>query len=247
MTTWWDVYETLLHLLLDQDQIINNQNNNNGSNINYDNDYNLDNSEYYQDRLMNRKNINQPNGHSLFFPIPNRNCKTANIPSYLCSCDLSVDLDINSDIIKQGVSFLIGYINNYLLKDYQKICMKLTLNKIIDAQMYQNKNKYSVIFQTGPNNASFDATFLVSYKKEFNISSAQFSSNSTMGANNQTSENKTSIVEPLLTPKFKLLGNIVRINTYGLSSKCIKVYFLKNYCYCYSFDNLMKHTKKNLA
>ena len=228
MTTWWDVYETLLHLLLDQEQILNNQNNN-SSNINNDNDYNLDNSEYYQDRLMNRKNVNQPNGHSLFFPIPNRNCKTANIPSYLCSCDLSVDLDINSDIIKQGVLFLVGYINNYLLKDYKTICMNLTLYKIIDAQKYQ-ENTFSVIFQTGPNNAAFDAKFLVSFKKEFNTS------------NNQTSENKTSILEPLLSPKFKLLGNVVRINRYGLSSECIKVYFLKNYCYCYDFD---KNTKLN--
>ena len=160
MTTWWDVYETLLHLLFDQEQIINNQNNN-SSNLNNGNDYNLDNSEYYQDRLMNRKNVNQPNGHSLFFPIPNRNCKTANIPSYLCSCDLSVDIDINSDIIKQGVLFLVGYINDIILKDLKEFCMILTLDKIIVAQIFEKKNKYAVIFQAGPNNAIFDAQFTI--------------------------------------------------------------------------------------
>ena len=220
MTTWWDVYETLLHLLLDQDRIINNLDyNNNGSNINDDNDYSFDNSEYYQDRLMNRKNENQPNGHSLFFPIPNRNCKTANIPSYLCSCDLLVDIDTKDEIIKQGTLFLVSHINDYLLKDYRSICMNLTLNKIIDAQMYQNKNKYSVIFQTSPNNAVFDASFT-------------FKNKTTTSSNHKTLFKNSSSNSTLAQYDFQVFGQIIRINEYGQTSKCMKVYSLKNFCYC---------------
>ena len=221
MTTWWDVYETLLHLLLDQDQIINNQNNNNGSNINYDienekeDNYFPENSNYFLDRIKNRNKLNKPNGYSLFSPIPNRNCKTANIPSYLCSCDISVDIDTKNEIIKQGALFLVSHINDNLLKDYRSICMNLTLNKIIDAQMYQNKNKYSVIFQTSPNNAVFDASFTFKNKTTTSHTFKNSTSNSTLAQYD-----------------FQVFGQIIRINEYGQTSKCMKVYSLKNFCYC---------------
>ena len=215
MTTWWDVYETLLHLLLDQNEIINNYNNkesNTGSIKNYDNDnekkeekdnYNLDNSEYLFDLDLNRKQINKPNGYSLFLPIPNRNCKTANIPSYLCSCDISVDVDIMNNIIKHGAIFLVSYVNDYMLRDFKDFCMILTLYKIIEAQMYQNKNKYSVIFQTRTNNAIFDAHFTIDNQGNFQI-----------------------------------YGKIIRLNQYGNTANCIKNYYLRNFCYCYE-NNLI--------
>ena len=39
--------------------------------------------------------------------------------------------------------------------------MILTLEKRIEAQIFENKNKYSVIFPAGPNNAIFDAQFTI--------------------------------------------------------------------------------------
>ena len=230
MTTWWDVYETLLHLLLDQDQIINNlDNNNNSSSINYDieneklENYFLENSNYFQDRIKNRNKLNKPNGYSLFSPIPNRNCKTANIPSYLCSCDISVDIDTKNEIVKQGALFLVSHINDYLLKDYRSICMNLTLNKIIDAQIYQNKNKYSVIFQTSPNKAVFDASFTFKNKTTSSYSYTRSFKNSTLALTSNST---------LAQYDFQVFGQIIRINEYGQTSKCMKIYSLKNFCYC---------------
>ena len=197
MTTWWDVYETLLHLLLDQTNVASEK------------------SQYLIDKFTKRIVHNQPHGQSLFLPIPKRNCFLANIPDYLCSCSVSVDIDVTDEIIQKGTSFLIDYINNFLLKKFKNLCMRLNLKRIIDAQLVkENVNKYSVIFETNPNGAKFDGQFRVEhYNKSHSL-------------------------------KFQLIGKIIRINSYGLSSSCINNYFLRNFCYCFSYHS--KKLKSNL-
>ncbi|CAF1060233.1 unnamed protein product, partial [Brachionus calyciflorus] len=204
LTTWWDVYETLKHVLLDQ--------------INVSDDPNQ--SEYLKE-LETRK-IDQK-GQSLFLPLSHRSCKQANIPEYLCSCDLSLDVNLSDPIILKAANFMVDYINNQVLKDQSKICMELKLSKILDAQIYKNKpEKLSIIFETLPNNATFDGTILIGKEK------------SSEKESNTKNDNHT-------TENFKILGKIVRINSYGLSSSCVKKYHLKNFCYC--FDYHFKSTK----
>jgi hypothetical protein len=131
----------------------------------------------------------------------------------LCSCGISLSTDVNSQIIKKGGEFLLNYINNVLLKDHHDICMILKLDTIIDAQ-FHNK-KYSIIFRTSfPSNAVFDASYeLIEMKAH----------------NEKLSKDEIRYDE---TTKLKLVGRIIRINSYGASSKCINVYWLKNFCYC---------------
>ena len=195
MTTWWDVYETMMHLLLDQTNM------------------NSIKSSYLND-LSKRKRAssNMPKGKSLFLPISNRNCESANIPAYLCSCTLSFDIDIKDKIIQSGALYVVDYINTVLLNRYQDICMVLKFKSVIDAQISKQKTtEYSIIFDTYPNEAKFDAKFQI---------------------------------QPGYKDKFNLIGKIIRINSYGLSSKCIKNYELRNFCYCYSYAIQAKKKSK---
>jgi len=40
------------------------------------------------------------------------------------------------------------------------------------------------------------------------------------------------------TNEFQLIGLISRVNLYGSTSKCMESYFLKNYCYCRSYNDI---------
>lgn len=126
-------------------------------------------SAYLKDLIENRQgNIK---GRSLFLPLANRNCLQAFIPEYLCGCYFSFNVDKDKNpMIQKGTEFMINHINNNLLKDFQDICMQLSLSRIIDAQIYKNyKNKFSVIFETAPNNASFDGTLVLKEDGKFEI------------------------------------------------------------------------------
>lgn len=180
-----------MHLLLDQTKISSNE-----SESNY--------LKYIKQNRINDK----LNGRSLFLPIENRNCEEANIPEYLCGCDISFDVNLNNSLVIKAAKFMIAHINNKTIGNHKDKCMELSYGSVKDAQIYKNKNKLSVVFETLPNNGMFDGTVVIQNKK------------------------------------FELLGKIVRINTYGVSSACIKDYYLKNFCFCKDF--YQKHKKKRL-
>jgi hypothetical protein len=55
-----------------------------------------------------------------------------------------------------------------------------------------------------------------------------------------------------LLPKYQIVGKITRINTYGMSSRCINNYEMRNFCYCFSYHKkfkqnnvIIKNTKKS--
>ncbi len=157
--------------------------------------------------------INKPRGYSLFTQLPHRDCNETNIPEYLCSCGISLSTDVNSQIIQKGGEFLIHFINNVLLKNHHDICMVLKMENIIDAQFHNNK--YSIIFKTTlPSNAVFDASYELIKIKD---------------TNKKLNKDEFSYDE---TSKLKLVGRILRINSYGANAKCMNVYWLKNFCHC---------------
>ncbi len=197
LTTWYDVYETLLHLLLDQTNLVDTKK-----------------SNYLVDKFSNRGFQNKPKGQSLFLKLPKRNCLSANIADYLCGCKKSYDIGTHEKIIQYGALHLIDYINNILLKNFKNLCMHMKLKRVIDSQIiFEAAKKYSIIFETAPNNAIFDAQFKVNYFYKNGL------------------------------PKLQILGKIIRINTYGTSSRCINNYELRNFCYCFSFHEKIQRTK----
>ncbi len=104
----------------------------------------------------------------------------------------------------QGALFVIHLINNVYLEKYQDLCVPLELGKVLRAEgFYLNKNKYSIIIETKPSNATFDATFLM-----HNLGALSIQNN------------------------FSIVGDVARINKYSQTSKCVNNYFAKNFCYC---------------
>ena len=147
LTSWWDLYETILHILLDQD------------------DMKLSESNYLTDRIQTRKN-EPKNGLSLFLPLPYRTCEEAGVPSHFCACNIKYDTQSDPKIIDEAAKFLINLINKFL-RNYEHLCSKVILTKILDSKKIYNANKYSLIFETSPNGAVFDAT--VSVKEGFEL------------------------------------------------------------------------------
>ena len=100
---------------------------------------------------------------------------------------------------------MVNYINEVILKDSKDICVKYELKEIIDAQLTKDgeRNRYLVIFKVSPNDAIFDGTVV---EKDMN--------------------------SPELNHKFNILDRIQRISSYGTTSKCINIYFLRSFCYC---------------
>ena len=141
LTTFWDVYETLVHLLLDQNNIVVN-------------------NHFYREHLKKQraKGNRIKKGTSLFMKIQDRNCAEAHIPEYLCACETGLQVDTNSNIVRQAAMFMLDHINNVILKKFLHICFKLDLNQIKDVQQNDKKDKLTIIFETKPNTAWFDGT-----------------------------------------------------------------------------------------
>ena len=184
MTTGFDVYETLLHLLLEQI------------------DVEKTDTKYFN---LNNDRVNSLKGRSLFTQIKDRNCTEAHIPKSLCICGTFLNIKQSSPLIELAAVYMVNYINEVILKDSKDICVKYELKEIIDAQLTKDgeRNRYLVIFKVSPNDAIFDGTVV---EKDMN--------------------------SPELNHKFNILDRIQRISSYGTTSKCINIYFLRSFCYC---------------
>ncbi|CAF1200960.1 unnamed protein product [Didymodactylos carnosus] len=150
LTSWWDVYETLVNIL----------------NM-------LENPSIFDPLKVNWKSSTP--GISLFHPIPDRNCILAGIPEKYCPCVRSNPISIETVIIKQLALYSVSYINNQKLKYHQHLCMQLELKTIIQAEVevlptVKNNKKnvtlsnfthsYTVLFETEPSKAIFESKLL---------------------------------------------------------------------------------------
>ena len=103
MTTWFDVYETLLHLLLEQI------------------DVEKTDTKYFN---LNNDRVNSLKGRSLFTQIKDRNCTEAHIPKSLCICGTFLNIKQSSPLIELAAVYMVNYINEVILKDSKDICVK---------------------------------------------------------------------------------------------------------------------------
>ncbi|CAF0937954.1 unnamed protein product [Adineta ricciae] len=149
LTTWWDVYETLVNVLKMTEQ-----------------------PHLLDPLLVNWQRTTS--GISLFHPIPERNCSSAGIPDKYCPCTHSVPIDIDQPIVKQLAVTSIDYINNVKLGKHQHLCMFLQLKEIIRAEVEQLRVPiitndtaqsnftllYVVLFEVFPSKGIFESRLL---------------------------------------------------------------------------------------
>uniref|UniRef100_A0A6P7G5B9 Uncharacterized protein LOC114337884 isoform X1 n=1 Tax=Diabrotica virgifera virgifera TaxID=50390 RepID=A0A6P7G5B9_DIAVI len=176
LTTPFDLYETFVHLL------------------------NIENSNTKND------SSDKSRGVSLLRKISeHRTCDDIGIVSHWCTCQKSVEVDIDDKNIKAVADFSVSYINKQLSAHSQ--CAHLNLSTISSARRMEHNKEitgdhhvldYMISFTTIPGNGSFEAT--VRYMSEFK--------------------------------SYSIVGSISRLNLYGEQSACISDYELKLYCYC---------------
>ncbi|CAL8128855.1 unnamed protein product [Orchesella dallaii] len=104
-----------------------------------------------------------PRGISLFLPIPlSRTCKMAGIEDHYCVCRSFVDISTSDKAIKQASNYAVQFINKIIAKYSQ--CKVLSLSLIKSAKIVkglkeeEDQEQYQILFETKPNNASFEAT-----------------------------------------------------------------------------------------
>lgn len=151
--------------------------------------------------------ITCPRAQTLFHEVPlSRSCEDACIPNHYCTCEYFEVINVNSTIVKKGVSFVLDDINKRLMnyKMKSRPCAFLTLSKITKAKVTvfnetENPfNDYRLVFEVDPSKAVFGTT--VRYY--------------------------------IISSKFEISGDVSRMNAYGTQSNCMPNWTLKNFCYC---------------
>ncbi|XP_050513171.1 uncharacterized protein LOC126888815 [Diabrotica virgifera virgifera] len=164
--------------------------------------------------LLNIENIdnhsnnstNTSRGISLLRGISEyRTCEDTGIVSHWCTCQKSVELNVNNKTIKAVADFCVNHIND-LLAAHSK-CADLKLYRISSARVMEHSQEitgdyqvsdYMLSFTTVPGNGLFEATVRYMSKSK----------------------------------SYSIVGSISRLNLYGEQSACVSDYKLKLYCFC---------------
>lgn len=155
------------------------------------------------------------NCQSLFTEVPwNRSCDDVSIAAHWCTCTPYRWHDKNDKIVKDAVNFVINDINrslkNYTHDDHKHaLCAELKLKKISDVHKAEYHN----------GGDRYDDYLL---KFEVAPSDGWFES---------TVRHRPDINE------FEITGTVSRLDSYGSQGNCIKVDYLRKYCYCTGSSN----------
>ena len=151
-------------------------------------------------------NNSSKRGYSLFEEIPTkRTCQDAGVDLHWCTCQSSVALQNNEQVVLDVVNFTIAHLNDKLF--HYKQCVPLTLGDVLDARsLFQTANvtkevtDYEVSFVTKPGDGVFEVTVRKKYVDGYH--------------------------------KFEITGTVSRINLYGEQSSCVDDFHIKLYCFC---------------
>lgn len=149
-----------------------------------------------------------PQCQSIFKEMPwNRSCESTAIAGHWCTCSPYKSNDKNNLIVRGAVKFVLDYINKELAKHSngsKKLCAELKLKQI----SYAKKAEYHSA------EVPFDDYMIV-----FEASPSGAWLESTVRRN-------------LQTKKFEITGSVSRLNVYASQSTCMKIDYLRKYCYC---------------
>lgn len=156
-----------------------------------------------------------PNCQSLFTEIPyNRSCEETGITAHWCTCAPYKPHDKNDKIVKNAVKFVLDGINysfkNYTHDDHKHpLCSELKLKKISDVQKAEYRDGID----------QYDDYLL---KFEASPSDGWF---------------EATVRHRLSDSGFELTGSVSRLDSYGSQGNCIKVDYLRKYCFCTGTSN----------
>lgn len=156
-----------------------------------------------------------PNCQSLFTEIPyNRSCEETGITAHWCTCAPYREHDKNDKIVKNAVKFVLDGINrsfkNYTHDDHKHpLCAELKLKKISDVRKAE--------YRDGSDH--YDDYLL---KFEASPSDGWF---------------EATVRYRLSDSGFELTGSVSRLDSYGSQGNCVKVDYLRKYCFCTGTSN----------
>ncbi|XP_018784261.1 PREDICTED: uncharacterized protein LOC108966015 [Bactrocera latifrons] len=135
LTTPYDIYATLKHILEEADSEI-------------------------QVPYVN----GSTSGYSIFREIPEeRTCEDASIPEHWCTCISYETVPVSDAVAKNVTALVLGEMNQYLVnKNISDICAELKLEKINSVEMkmikVSNESTYRINFEANAEKARFQAT-----------------------------------------------------------------------------------------
>lgn len=148
-----------------------------------------------------------PTCSSLFREQPwNRSCEESSIASHWCTCSAYKDYDRHSRIVRGAVQFVLDDINASLAK-YKRICADLKLKSI----SYARRAEYR----------GYGA------EDAYNLYMFVFEASPGGGLFEATVRHMYAT-----TGRYEITGSVSRLNIYASQSGCIKVDYLRKYCFC---------------
>lgn len=153
-------------------------------------------------------------GISLFSPVPpHRTCTDAQISIHWCTCTSRTLISTANQNVRKVAEVTVAHINSIVNKTTQ--CARLSLHSIHQAVRYDVKGESGRhphrLAKINPSNVDYQVT-LTTVPGE-----AMF---------------EATVRHYELGDRFKLLGDISRINRYRNQSHCVHGHELRKYCYC---------------
>jgi hypothetical protein len=159
-----------------------------------------------------------PQAQSLFEIVPpNRSCEDACIEFHWCACTAYKKLWMSDNKAMEATQFVIDWMNTELKLKAQRngkaLCAFRKLSRVVEFKISEE------VFDANTSNEH------VYYLMKFNTSP-------------KDAEFETTVAFFRKTSKFKISGDISRLNLYGLQSECVTERTLKKFCFCNDLLNV---------
>ncbi|GIY85954.1 uncharacterized protein CDAR_559921 [Caerostris darwini] len=166
-------------------------------------------------------------GTSLFGYIsPNRTCSDAGIPDHYCVCETEKQLTVSDPKSQKAASALVTIINNLLLS-HANFCSELTLVEVLRVDLIVPRREVIV------NSRLYFGKQVEDGKASGMITKLRVIVKTEPGLG--LFEGTLLLREDV--EDISVLGDISRINRYGLQSSCIEDPIIRKYCYCRNVTN----------
>lgn len=169
-------------------------------------------------------------GHSLLVPIGRaRNCGDAGVESHWCVCHSLVEVPTNSTLVSGAADWVVGKINE-ALKPWRKICAKLSLERVTGAMQKVEEEQIdeeTLLMETdiSISNLTRPTTKRIQLQLTLITSPSEAVFEATV--------NGEKLLDNLnLGWRWKLSGEISRLNLYRQESSCVRDAVGQKYCYC---------------